>query len=135
MVNLLEEPYAGAQNTMHPLARVWRLLISQTDVNGTMWLTKLNTWQNRLAPLIGIPKSISLKSNTTRILASDKISWGSIMKGFAILGYTRIRITFECYKDNPHHKGDVVVIDVTQVMPSAAELEKDLLELEKENRD
>ena len=112
MVKLLNEPDRGMSDTQDVLARIWRQLLFSTNIPVSNWLTRLSNWQTEQGKLIGVHAAMSLKSNITSTIAEKRISWDTLMRGYAILGYVKLEITVVGYKAIKGHKGDKIELTV-----------------------
>ena len=100
MVNLIEKGEDGIDETHDVLARVWRITLYRYGLSLHQWHRLITKYQERVNRLSSEKGSANMKGIMTRRLAEDKISWGTLMRGFAILEFDKIEITFRLTKRN-----------------------------------
>jgi hypothetical protein len=102
MLSLLEEEDKGVHQTSHVLGRLWRIVLKNENLSGFQWNRYITRYQERINRFTSKRGVMNMKGNLTRRLAEPKLSWGSIMRGFAILEYTKIEIIFRFHKNKQH---------------------------------
>ena len=100
MLNLIDLGEDGIEQTQDILARVWRITLHRYGLSPHNWHTLITKYQERVNRLSSEKGSANMKGNMTRRLAEDKISWGTLMRGFAILEFDKIEVTFRLTKRN-----------------------------------
>jgi hypothetical protein len=111
MLNLIEQGEEGIHNTNNTLARVWRILLYRYGLTGHQWQRQITKYQEKINKISSKKGSANMKGNMTRRLAEAKLSWGTLMRGFAIMEIDRLEITFKCYKKNDCREITMVVLN------------------------
>ena len=100
MVKVIDDGLFGIHKSENVLARLWRIILYETNMNGQIWHIQLNKFQDRLHRESTTKKSASIKGNITRMLADPKISWSAFMRGLSILEFEKMDIQITLYKKN-----------------------------------
>lgn len=102
MENLINQGNYGILSARLSLTKIIRQL-SWDVVRGKMsdFQTRMNIWIDRTYPHVGAKKKSSIRGNVSRALASERVTWGTYMKGLDILGFSSayLRMVF-LKKDN-----------------------------------
>lgn len=98
MVVLIEKGEDGIHETTNILARVWRIVLYRYNLSGHKWQSQITRYQERINKVSTRKGSANMKGNLIRRLAEDRLSWGSLMRGFSILEFDLIEITFRFTK-------------------------------------
>ena len=98
MLQVIEEGITGIYKTDNILARIWRIVIFKANITGQSWHNQLSQWQSKLNKEVTSKKKASIKGNITRALAESTVSWDTLMKGFTILGFTKMDMHITLHK-------------------------------------
>ena len=115
MLQIIEEGVTGIHKTDNLLARIWRIVIYKANVTGQSWHNQLSHWQSKLNKEVTSKKKASIKGNITRALAEPTVSWDTLMKGFTILGFTKMEMNIKLHKRNKIIEIPLI-IDLTTIM-------------------
>lgn len=126
MVKVIDEGLSGIHKSENVLARLWRIILYETSMNGQMWHVQLNKFQDKLHRESTTKKSASIKGNITRMLADPKISWSAFMRGLAILEFERMDIQIVLYKRNKPMLLKTLTVDLNQQMSDIDDDELDV---------
>lgn len=91
MANIISNIHTHIYATDHVLARVWLILLCETNITKDKWFFLLDKWQQKMLRKSGTTKDASsLKGNVNSQLSKPVISWNYLMKGFDILGVVTV---------------------------------------------
>lgn len=94
MVELIEQGQKGILDTNNVLARVWRIALFRRGLDGAGWCTLMTQYQIKLNTRGSLKGKSNVKGNHTRMLAKPRLSWGGLMRGLDILGFSKVEIQF-----------------------------------------
>lgn len=126
MVKVIDEGLSGIHKSENVLARLWRIILYETNMNGQMWHVQLNKFQDKLHRESTTKKSASIKGNITRMLADPKISWSAFMRGLSILEFERMDIQIILYKRKRPMPLKTLTVDLNRQMSDIDDDELDV---------
>ena len=112
MISLIEQGEDGIRSTTNVLALVWRIILYKYGLSAHSWQRHITRYQERVDKQSSRKGSANMKGNMQRRLAEDRLSWGSLMRGFSILEFERVEITFKTTKryGNKLETRDVTIV-------------------------
>jgi len=125
MLKVIDDGLTGIHESSCALARIWRILLWQTNIDGATWHTLLNKWQARALQNTTEKEAASLKGNISRGLSKTKISWSGLLKGLTILQYEKMEIKLILWKHNKPHELTIKIDDIYKES-SISEIEEEV---------
>lgn len=102
---------AGIFDTDNTLAKIWRIVLFKFGITGRNWQKLISAYQLVQADGNSAKGASSIIGNLTGALAKDKISWGTLMRGFDVLKLTHISITLRVGKGKFYEEINIIVKD------------------------
>lgn len=98
MISLIEQGEEGIRGTTNVLALIWRIILYKYGLSAHSWQRHITRYQERVDKLSSRKGSANMKGNMQRRLAEDRLSWGTLMRGFSILEFVKVEVTFKTTK-------------------------------------
>ncbi len=112
MQDIIDSGLQGINKTDDILARLWRLLLYESNMQLHIWDSLLTKWQTRLMKSYTLKGAACKKGNITRELANHKISWGKFIVALTILGYDSMNIELTLYRKGKARTLKIFVADL-----------------------
>jgi hypothetical protein len=113
MVKVIDSGLSGITDTEDTLGRLWRILLYNTNIRPQQWHTQLSKWESKMRTKRTDKDSTSLKGNITQQLSKPRLTWGALLTGFSILGYTRLDIKLTLWRNDKATELNLTVNNLT----------------------